>query len=59
MNNTLPKEAIIEFQQIYKKVYKTEISYEFAEIQAIRLFSVVKATYQPIKKEWLKKLKTK
>ncbi len=57
MNETLPKEAITEFQAIYKKVYKTEITFEQAEILALKLYKVMKAIYKPIKKEWLVKLK--
>ena len=50
----LPKEAVIEFQQIYEEIYKEKISFEEAEKQALRVFLAIKATYKPIKKEWTK-----
>ncbi len=53
----LPREAIYQFMQIYKELYNEELSFEEAEIQAIRVFNAIKATYKPMEKEWLKKMR--
>lgn len=50
--NKLPEEAIREYQEAYKKVKGKTISYEEALTQTKELFTLFKAIYKPIKKEW-------
>ena len=49
----LPREAILEYQEIYKKEYGEDISFEDAQRQGIKLLTLYQAVYQPIKKEWI------
>jgi len=44
----LSKQAIVEYQQIYKEVYGEKISYKEALRQGLRLLSLFKAIYKPI-----------
>lgn len=46
----LSKEAVEEFQQIYKKEFGKEISYAEAEDMGIRLINLFEVIYRPIKK---------
>lgn len=41
----LPQEAIIEFQELYKKKYDTDISYEEASCRAHNLIKLYGAVY--------------
>lgn len=41
----LPKEAIIEFKELFKKVYGIEISYEEASFRANNLVNLYAAVY--------------
>ena len=52
----LPKEAVVEYQEIYKKVYGKEISYERALEQGTKLIRLFEIIYHPIPKEWREKL---
>lgn len=47
----LSKKAVLEYQQIYKKEYGEEITYQEALKQATRLLMLFKAIYRPIKRE--------
>ncbi len=53
----LSKEAIMEYQVIYKKVYGEEISYKEAMEKGSQLLRLFQLIYQPIPKDWLKRLK--
>lgn len=58
---TLPEEAIIEFQEIFKKVYGKEISREEASSRANNLVSLYRVVYTDWADRWMpdkdKKLK--
>lgn len=55
MTNTfLSKKAVEEYQQIYKKTFGEDISYQQANEQGIRLLKVFKQVYKPISKDYLK-----
>jgi hypothetical protein len=45
----LSKQAIEEYQKIYKKVFKEEISFEEAKVQGTKLVNLFKIIYRPIK----------
>lgn len=51
-DNMLPRKAVIEFQQIYKDIYKKEITFEEAEVLAQVTLLAHKAVYKSIRKEW-------
>jgi len=51
----LPREAILEYQEVYKKQYGKEISYEEATEQSNELVELFKNIYRPIPKAWVKK----
>lgn len=51
-------EAILEYQEIYKKVFGTEISYAEASEQGEKLIRLFKIIYRPIQKAWMKKVKS-
>lgn len=53
----LSKQAIMEYQAIYKKVYGEDISYEQAMEKGTQLLRLFQLIYQPIPKDWLKRLK--
>lgn len=53
----LPKEAILEFQALYKKVYRKEISYEQALEKGTNLIRLFQLIYKPIPKNWIKQNK--
>ncbi len=44
----LPKEAVEEFQSIYKKLYNKDIPYKKAEEMANNLVDLYKAVYLPV-----------
>jgi len=44
----LPKEAVLEYQQIYKDQFGTEISYDEALKQGTELINLLKIVYRPI-----------
>jgi len=46
----LSKEAIEEFQKIYKKEFGKEISYKEAYEKGMRLITLMEIVYRPIKK---------
>lgn len=50
----LPREAILEYQLLYKKIYGKEISYEQAHSQGMDLINLFKVIYKPIRKEWVR-----
>ncbi|OGK11319.1 hypothetical protein A2768_01515 [Candidatus Roizmanbacteria bacterium RIFCSPHIGHO2_01_FULL_37_16] len=45
----LSKEAVIEYQQVYKKIYGKEISYEKALEQGTKLIELFKIINKPLK----------
>lgn len=49
----LSKQAVMDYQKIYKQTFGEEISYEEAERQGIRLLRLFKVIYKPIPKDWL------
>ncbi|MDO8570575.1 MAG: hypothetical protein Q7R97_03240 [Candidatus Daviesbacteria bacterium] len=51
----LPKEAILEYQAIYKKVFGRDISYAEAVEKGTELIKLFQLIYKPIKKEWVNK----
>lgn len=51
----ISQKAVEEYQEIYKKVYGEEISYEQASEQGMKVLRLFKLIYKPIKKEWIKK----
>jgi len=51
----LPRDAITEFQEIYKAELGIEISYEEASERAEKFRHLFKLIYQPIPKDWLEK----
>ena len=53
----LSEEAVLEYQQIYKKEFGEEISLEEAKEQGTKLLKLFSIIYRPIKKEWIEKLK--
>lgn len=55
MNSVLSKKAIEEYQEIYKKTFGEEISYERASEQGMKLLRLFKIIYRPINKKWIKK----
>ncbi len=55
----LSEKQIKEFQEIYKKVYGKEISYEEAADSAQRVFNLVKLVYEAKKKETKRQEKLK
>lgn len=54
MNSVLSKKAVEEYQEIYKKTYGEEISYEQAAQQGMGLLRLFKIIYRPINKRWIK-----
>ena len=54
-NGMLPKEAILEYQAIYKKVFGKDISYAEALEKGMELIKLFQLIYRPIKKEWVNK----
>lgn len=49
----LPREAVLEYQDIYKSLHGSEISYEQAEEQGSELIQLFQAVYRPIPKSWV------
>lgn len=50
----LPKEAILEYQAIYKKVFGKDISYDEALEKGTELIKLFQLIHKPIRKEWVK-----
>jgi hypothetical protein len=48
----LSKQAVMDYQKIYKQTFGEEISYEEAERQGIRLLRLFRIIYRPIPKGW-------
>lgn len=55
----LSKEDVEKFRKIYRKNFGKEISYQDAYDSAIKLITLVKLVYRPIKKSDLEKLKAR
>lgn len=49
----LSKEALEEFESIWRKQFKEDISDEKATEEAINLLTLFDVIYRPIKKEWV------
>ena len=49
----LPKEAILEFQEIYKKAHGVDISFEEAAMKSEELIALFQTIYKPIKRSSL------
>ena len=49
----LPKEAVLEFQEIYKKANGIDLSFEEAAVRSEELISFFKIIYKPLKKDTL------
>jgi len=45
----LSKQSIFEFQQIYKKNFGVEISFDEAREQGVKLIDLFKIVYKPLK----------
>ncbi len=54
----LSRDAIVEYQEIYKKVYGKDISYEQALEQGTKLLRLFEIIYHPVPKEWREKLQS-
>ncbi len=52
-NALLPREAILEYQEIYKKEFGHDISYDDAREQGTKLLRLFGLIYKPIPKSWL------
>lgn len=55
----IPKEAFIEYQETYKKVFGHEITYEEAVEKGTKLLGLYKIIYRPIPSSWQEELKKK
>ncbi|HEV2339442.1 MAG TPA: hypothetical protein VGT05_01600 [Patescibacteria group bacterium] len=53
----LSKEAVLEYQEEYRKIHGKIISFDEAMRQAEELLKLFDAIYKPIKTEWVKKNK--
>lgn len=51
----LPKEAILEYQQIYKRLYGVDLTFEEAAKLAHDFMQFFKTIHRPLKKSWVKK----
>lgn len=49
----LSKNAVLEYQENYKKEFGREISYEEAQEQGTKLLRLFKLIYQPVPKDWI------
>lgn len=56
-NNMLSKEAVLEYQKIYRKHYGKEISYEQALEQGTKLLQLFGLIYKPVPRSWTKEIK--
>lgn len=56
-NNMLSKEAVLEYQKIYRKQYGKEISYEQALEQGTKLLQLFGLIYKPVPRSWIKEIK--
>lgn len=50
----LPKEAILEYQAMYKRIFGQDISYADALEKGTELIKLFQVVYKPIRKEWIK-----
>ncbi|KKQ53161.1 hypothetical protein A2865_02615 [Candidatus Woesebacteria bacterium RIFCSPHIGHO2_01_FULL_39_17] len=55
----LKKKAIIEYQELVKKVYKLDISFDEATVQANKLLNLFRAVYKPLPINWQELLNKK
>ncbi len=55
----LSQQAVVEYQQIFKKVYGEEINTQAAMEQGERLLRLFKLIYRPVTKKFLDKYKNK
>jgi len=55
----LKRQAIIEYQEIVKKVYKLDISFDEAAVQANKLLNLFRAIYKPLPINWQELLSEK
>ena len=55
----LKRQAIIEYQEIVKKVCKLDISFDEATIQANKLLNLFRAVYKPLPINWQELLSEK
>lgn len=56
IHSSLLKEAIEEYQEIYKETYGIEIPFEKAQEGGVKLLRLFRLVYQPIPNEWLEKI---
>lgn len=49
----ISKKALEEFKAIWRKQFSEDISDEKATEEGIKLLTLMKAVYRPIKKEWV------
>ena len=52
----LSKQAVMEFQKIYKQKFDEDISYEEAEKQGVKLLRLFRIIYRPVPKDWLNQI---
>ena len=52
----LTEQQVLEFQRLYKKVYKENISYDEALAQCLAMINLCEIVYRPITKKDLAKL---
>jgi hypothetical protein len=55
----ISREAVLEYREIYKKVYGKEISYNEGLEQGTRLLRLFRIIYRPIPKAWINKSNNK
>lgn len=53
----IPKEGFIEYQEIYRKTFGHEITYEEAVEKGTKLLGLYKIIYRPIPSSWQDKQK--
>lgn len=53
--NPLSSEAISEYQEVYKKIHRKQITFEEARVQANELINLFQIIYRPIPKSWVNK----
>lgn len=51
MNNLLPKEAVNEFKELYRKLFKKELNDEEASRRANNLYALYEAVYSKNKNQ--------
>lgn len=55
----LKRQAITEYQELVKKVYKLDISFDEATVQANKLLNLFRAIYKPVPINWQESLTEK